>query len=136
MALPSALPLRIASLVAFVEGAAFTAYAIYVLIEVARFGITGPSAVSSVQSVTLEIVIFAVFGIGLLVAGWGLWRARRWGRAPAVLGQLLGLVVGVPLVSATGSIERFVGIVIVVLAVVSLVCLFLPSTTRSLLGEE
>lgn len=136
MALPPALPLRIAAIVALVEGAAFTAYAIYVIVEVARFGITGPSAVSNVQSVTLEIVIFAVFGIGLLLAGWGLWRARRWGRAPAVLGQLLGLVVGVPLVSATGSVERVAGILIVAMAVVSLVCLFMPSTTRSLLADE
>ena len=89
MALPPALPLRIAAIVALVEGAAFTAYAIYVIVEVARFGITGPSAVSNVQSVTSEIVIFAVFGIGLLLAGWGLWRAPL---APSCL--LLGLQLG------------------------------------------
>lgn len=135
MASQSMLPLRVAAAVAGVEGAAFTAYAVFVIVEVARYGITGPSAVSNVQSVTLEIIIFAVFGIGLLLAGWGLWRARRWGRAPAVLGQLLGLVVGVPLIGATGSVERAAGMLIVLLAVVALVCLFMPSTTRALNAE-
>ncbi len=135
MASQSMLPLRVAAAVAGVEGAAFSAYAVFVIVEVARYGITGPSAVSNVQSVTLEIIIFAVFGIGLLLAGWGLWRARRWGRAPAVLGQLLGLVVGVPLIGATGSVERAAGMLIVLLAVVALVCLFMPSTTRALNAE-
>ena len=136
MASPAPVPLRIAAIVALVEGAAFTAYAIFVLVEVIRFGITGPSAVSNVQSVTLEIVIFAVFGVGLLLSGWALWRMKRWGRAPAVLGQLLGLVVGVPLIGAAGAIERVAGILIVVLAVAALICLFMPATPRALLGEE
>lgn len=135
MASQSMLPLRVAAAVAGVEGAAFTAYAVFVIVEVARYGITGPAAVSNVQSVTLEIIIFAVFGVGLLLAGWGLWRARRWGRAPAVLGQLLGLVVGVPLIGAEGPVERAAGMLIVVLAVVALVCLFVPSTTRALNPE-
>ncbi|MGI9196604.1 MAG: hypothetical protein ACR2KE_03990 [Candidatus Nanopelagicales bacterium] len=129
------LPLRTAAAVALLEGAAFTAYAIYVIVELARFGITGPSQVSNTSSVTLEIVIFVVFGVGLLLAGWGLWRRRRWGRAPAVLGQLLGLVVGFPLAGAAGPVEKVVGILVVALSILALVCLFLPSTTQALVGE-
>ena len=132
---PTSTWLRVAAVIALVEGAALAAYGLYVIVQVARLGITGPSPVSNVQSVTLEIVIFLVFGAGLLLAGWGLWRVKRWGRAPAVIGQLLGLVVGVPLVGAPGGVERVVGILVVAMAVAALVCLFLPSTTRALLEE-
>ncbi|MFM8772502.1 MAG: hypothetical protein ACKOFP_01435 [Actinomycetota bacterium] len=134
-AMPTSTWLRVAALIALVEGAALVAYGLSVIVQVARLGITGPSPVSNVQSVTLEIAIFLAFGAGLLLAAWGLWRARRWGRAPAVIGQLLGLVVGVPLVGAPGGVERAVGILVVALAIAALVCLFLPSTTRALLEE-
>ncbi|TEX46233.1 MAG: hypothetical protein B7C55_14265 [Actinomycetales bacterium mxb001] len=127
--------LRAAAIIALIEGAALVAYGLYVLVQVARLGITGPAPVSSVQSVTLEIIIFLFLGAGLLVAGWGLWRVRRWGRAPAVLGQLLGLIVGVPLVGAVGSVERIAGIAVVIMSIGALVCLFLPSTTRALVEE-
>ena len=81
------------------------------------------------------IVIFLVFGAALLLAAWGLWRTRRWSRSLAVLGQLIGLVVGVPLVSATGSVERIAGILVVLMSIGALVCLFLPSSTRALVDE-
>lgn len=129
------LPLIVAACVSAVEGAFLAGYAVYILIQVARLGITGPEPVSNPVSVTLEIVIFAVIGAGLLAAGWGLWHRRRWGRAPAVLGQLLCLVVAVPLAGAVGGVERTIGIVASVTAVVALVCLFLPSTTRALERE-
>lgn len=127
--------LRVAAVIALVEGAALVAYGTYVIVQVARLGITGPAPVSNVQSVTLEIVIFLVFGAALLLAAWGLWRTRRWSRALAVLGQLIGLVVGVPLVSATGSVERIAGILVVLMSIGALVCLFLPSSTRALVDE-
>jgi len=127
--------LRVAAVIALVEGAALVAYGTYVIVQVARLGITGPAPVSNVQSVTLEIVIFLVFGAALLLAAWGLWRTRRWSRSLAVLGQLIGLVVGVPLVSATGSVERIAGILVVLMSIGALVCLFLPSSTRALVDE-
>lgn len=129
------IPLLIAAAVSSIEGAALAAYGIYVMVQVARLGITGPSPVSNVESVTLEIIIFLAFGAGLLVSGWGLWTARRWARAPAVLGQLLALVVGVPLVRAPGGVERGVGIALVALAVTALICLFVPSTTRAIVDD-
>ena len=136
MSAPSPLSsLRVAAVIAIIEGAALVAYGLYVIVQVARLGITGPAPVSNAQSVTLEIVIFLFLGGGLLAAGWGLWRVRRWGRAPAVLGQLLGLIVGVPLVGATGAVEKSAGIAIVIMSIVALVCLFLPSTTRALVDE-
>ena len=123
-----------AAIVALAEGAALVGYAVYVLVQVARLGLTGPSEVSNAPAVTLEIVIFAVFGAGLLVSGRGLWRARRWARAPIVLGQLIALVVGVPLVLAVGWSERVVGAVVVVAAVAATIAILSPPTTRAL-GE-
>ncbi len=127
--------LRLAAVIALVEGAALVAYGIYVIVQAARLGITGPAPVSNVQSVTLEIVIFLVFGAALLLAAWGLWHARRWSRSLAVLGQLIGLVVGVPLVGATGWVERIAGVLVVLMAIGALVCLFTPSSTRALVDE-
>lgn len=126
------LPLTVAAVVSAVEGTFLAGYAAYILIQVARLGITGPDPVSNPVSVTLEIVIFAAIGAGLLAAGWGLWNRRRWGRAPAVLGQLLCLVVTVPLAGAVGGVERTIGIVATIAAIAALVCLFVPSTTRAL----
>lgn len=133
---PRSIGLRIAAGVAFVEGVVLTGYAVYVLIQVLRLGITGPDPVSNPTSVALEIVLFLVFGVGLLATSWGLWRASRLARAPLVLAQLIALVVGVPLVGAPGSVERVVGVVLVVLALSALVAVFMPSTTRALVDRD
>lgn len=124
------------ALVCALEGVAFTGYALFVIIEVARVGITGPEPVSNSTSVSLEIVLFLFFGLGLLWVAWGMWRARRWSRAPAVLAQLIALVVGVPLVGAQGWSERIAGALITTLAAVAIVGIFLPSSTRALVGPE
>lgn len=122
--------------VVLIEGLALTGYGIFVIVELARLGITGPAAVSNPASVTLEIIIFLAMGIGLLVSAWGLWQGRRWARAPSVLAQILALVVGVPLIGAVGGVERTVGIVLSALAVVTVVVLLTPGMTRDLSGEN
>ena len=122
----------LAAAVALVEGVCLIGYALYIAVQVARLGITGPEAVSNPVSVIMEIVIFAGIGAGLLASAWGLWLLRRWGRAPAILGQLLALIVAVPLAFAIGSVERSIAIVAIIAAVTALICLFLPTTTRAL----
>lgn len=124
--------LMVGAAVAAIEGLALLAYGIYIAVQVTRLGITGPAAVSNPVSVGLEITIFSIFGAAMLAAAGGLWRVRRWGRSLLVLGQLLALVVGVPLASAAGGVERTAGIAVVVLAVAGLVAAFWPTTTAAI----
>jgi len=105
------------ALIAGAEGAVLVGYAIFDLVSVIRFGVSGPAEVSNAPAVTLQILIFAVFGGGLAWVARGWWRQRRWARAPFLLGQLLALVVGVPLARAGGDVEQAAGIAIVVAAV-------------------
>ena len=124
--------LRLLAGISAVEGVFFLFYAILVTAGVLRFGLTGPEAVSNPAGVTLEVIIFLFFGIGLMVTAWGWWQTKRWARSPSVLAQLLALVVAVPLISATGNIEKIVGVVVTVVAVVGGVISLLPSTTALL----
>jgi len=127
--------LVVGTVVAGVEGIALLAYAAYIAVQVARLGITGPQEVSSPIAVTLEITIFAVLGVGMVLAARGLWRARRWARSMLIVGQFLALVVGVPLVTAAGGVERTAGIALVVMAVAGIVVAFLPSTTAAVVDD-
>lgn len=105
------------ALIAGAEGAVLVGYAIFDLVSVIRFGVRGPAEVSNAPAVTLQILIFVLFGGGLAWVARGWWRQRRWARAPFLLGQLLALVVGVPLARAGGDVEQAAGIAIVVAAV-------------------
>lgn len=127
--------LVIGVVVAGIEGIALLAYALYITVQVARLGITGPAEVSSPVAVTLEITIFGVFGVAMVLASLGLWRARRWARSLLVVGQFLALVVGVPLVTAEGGVERSAGIALVALAAAGLVAAFWPSTTAAIADD-
>jgi len=120
------------ALVSGLEGLALLGYALFDVIQGMTVGITGPAGVSSVTALTLQIVIFFAFGLGLLVVGRGWWQARRWARAPFVLAQLIALVVGVPLAQAAETSSRIPGIVISLVAALGLVLVFLPRTTRAL----
>jgi len=133
---PRAVGLRVAALIALAEGLVLVGYALYVLVQVARLGITGPDPVSNPASVGLEIVLFFVFGAGLLAVALGLWRSNRLARAPLVFAQLITLVVGWQFIGATGTVERVVGVVAVALAAGALACAFLPSTTRALVERD
>lgn len=117
--------------VAAIEGVALLVYAAYIAVQVARLGITGPAEVSSPVAVALEITIFGLLGAAMVVAARGLWRSRRWARSLLVVGQFLALVVGVPLATAEGGVERGAGIALVVLAVAGIVAAFWPSTTAA-----
>lgn len=105
------------SAIAGLEGLALLGYAVYDLVNVIRLGIQGPAEVSNAPGVALQILIFALFGAAMWLVASGWWRRRRWARAPFLLGQLLALVVGVPLAQAAGRVEQGAGIAIVLVSV-------------------
>lgn len=127
--------LVVGAVVAGIEGLALLGYAGYIVVQVVRLGITGPEEVSSPIAVTLEIIIFGTLGAALALAARGLWRARRWARSMLVVGQFLALVVGVPLATAEGGVERVAGIALVILAVGGLAAAFWPSTTAAIADD-
>jgi hypothetical protein len=128
--------IRSLAVIAGVEGLVFVVYAILVTVGVARFGLQGPEAVANSAGVTLEVIIFLFFGAGMIVVARGWWRLSRWARAPFVLAQMLALVIGVPLISSSGSTERAAGVIITVIAVVSMTLALLPRTTVHLYRDE
>lgn len=110
--------------IAGIEGLALLAYGAFEIVEAIRFGATGPAAVSSPAAIMLQIVIFLLFGAGLVLVARGWLQRARWVRGPFLLAQFIALVIGVPLAQANGSVERAVGIVIAVLAVAGIVLTF------------
>ena len=122
---------RILAVVSGFEGLFFIAYGVLVTIGVLRFGISGPAEVANAPGVTLEILIFLVFGAALLLVAMGWWRGSTWARSPFILAQLLGLVVSVPLMGSAGSTERIIGWSVTVIAVACVALSFTrPVTTH------
>ncbi len=132
---PSSRGLRISAPLVAAEGLALSIYGIYLIVQVIRLGITGPEEVSNVPAVVLEIVIFIGFGVGVLLAARGLWQARRPARAPAVLTQIIAVVVGGPLAFSTDPTSRIAGILIVAVAVTSAIALLSRGVTLEM-GEQ
>jgi fatty acid desaturase len=125
-------PFIFLGVIAGIEGIGLLAYAVYDAAEGIRIGATGPAEVSSVPALILQIAILGAFGAGLVLVGTGWMRERRWARAPFLLAQLIALVIGGPLVSAVGGVERIAGIIIILLAATGVVLVFTPAVTRSL----
>jgi uncharacterized membrane protein len=124
-------PFLAIAVIAALEGLGLLLYGIYDLVESVRVGVTGPAEVSNVPAIALQIVLFAIFGAGLLWIARGWWLMRRWARAPFILAQLMALVIGVPLAQAEGA-ERFVGIFLALMALIGIVLAFTPTVTREL----
>lgn len=118
--------------IAAIQGLVLVGYAGFDLISAIRYGIQGPSEVSNPPAVALQILIFALFGAGLLLVASGWWRMRRWARAPFLLVQLLAIVVGIPLAQAGGAVERATGMVTVAVAIAGGVIALLPAVGRVL----
>lgn len=106
-------------------------YGGYVAVRAVREGATGPEEVSNLGGLVLEPLIFLAFGAALLLVGHGLWRARRWARAPFVLGQLVLGLIGVELAQGDSDLHG-VGIASTVLALVGVVVVLTPAVTAEL----
>jgi len=129
---PRSRGLRIAAPLVAAEGVALVLYGVYILVQSLRLGITGPAEVSNLPAVGLEIVIFSGFGVVLLFTARGLWNTHRVARAPAVLAQIIAVVVGGPLALSTELTSRVSGAITVVVAVAAVIALLSPAVTEEL----
>ena len=135
---PSARGLLVAAPAAAVQGLVAAAYAVFLIEEAIRVGATGPADVSNGAAETVLIVIIGLIGAALVWCSICLWRERRWARAPVVL---LEIIIGI--VSFNAMINpgypswiRVVFGALCVMAVGTLVSLFLPSTTAAFNDKE
>ncbi|HET6153130.1 MAG TPA: hypothetical protein VFE15_09240 [Marmoricola sp.] len=72
---------------------------------------------------------FIIFGIALLVCGWGLTRAQTWARGPVMIGQLISL--GLAWNFRTGD-TTLLAVVLAVPAVVVLIGMLHPATIEAM----
>ena len=113
------LPLRIASVLAALEGLGLVLYAFAVLAS-----LSGARATMGVTTA----VFFLVYGVGLGLAAWALWRAQSWARAPIVLAQLIQLGVAW---SFRGGAATSVALTLAVVAVLVLGGVLNPASLRA-----
>ena len=111
-------------------------YACLVVIGISREGLTGPSQVSNVSGVTLEVLIFAMFGAAMCLVSFGWFGRRRWARAPFALAQVLALVVSVPLIGANELLQQVIAVGVTIVALVGTFMAFTPRVTQQLHGDE
>ena len=90
------------------------------------------SATKATMGITTSL-FFAVYGVGLGVFAWLLYRRQSWVRAPVVLAQLIQL--GVAWSFREGA-TTFVSVLLTVVAVVVLVGVFHPASLRALAEVE
>jgi len=113
------LPLRIAAVLAGLEGLILVLYAIAVLVSF--------SSARATMGVTTA-GFFLVYGAGLTAAAWALLRARSWARAPVVLAQLIQLGVAW---SFRGGASTAVAVALAVVAVLVLGGVLNPASLRA-----
>jgi predicted alternative tryptophan synthase beta-subunit len=118
--------LSAAAAVEALEGIALVAVGLYVGVE----AIAGsPNDLTS--AVVLALMAIAA-GVGVVAVGRGLWQARRWGRAPALLTQIFAVIAAISMIQ---SRRQAVGVVVIVLAVAGAASLLSPPSTRALDDE-
>jgi hypothetical protein len=128
--------LRLLGAISGVQGVFYLVYAVLVVVGIARFGLNGPSEVANTPGIIMEVVIFVVFGTGMIAVSWGWLTSKRWARAPFLLAQLLALVVSVPLIGATETLQRSVAILVTLAAIIGIFLAFTPRVTQYLLRGE
>ena len=112
--------------------------AVVVLVALEAALLLGVAAVYAVRAVAgladpllvalVTAALAVVIGGFLLLASRGLWRGRRWARAPVVTWQLLQLAVSV---QAVGGGARWGGGVLLAASVAVLAGLFTPAVVRA-----
>ena len=116
--------------IAAIEGIGLIAYAIFDIIEAVRVGITGPADVSNPAALVLLIVIYLVFGAGLLFVARAWWLMRTWQRGAFILTQVIALLVFFDLTRSDETLPRIVGFAILALAVAGIILVFTPKVLK------
>lgn len=104
------------------EGLLLVVYAVSIAVVAVTQGLSGPDDVSSPAGTVVEVVVFLLFGSGLLLIANGRRRDQDWATVPYVLAQLLALMATVPMATGSGAGVP-VGIVASIAAVAGLVAL-------------
>lgn len=119
--------LTTAAAIEALEGIAVLAVGLYVGIE----AIAGsPNDLAS--AVVLALMAVGA-GIGIIAVGRGLWQARRWGRAPALLTQIFAAIAAISMIQ---SKRQAIGGVLIALAVAGAATLLSPPSSRALDEDE
>jgi hypothetical protein len=100
-------------------------------------GYVGVETVIGEPDDLVSSIFVAGFGIlvgaALLRVAWGMIQVDRWTRSPGVLTQIFALPVGITLIQ---SDQQAIGIPLIAIAVIGLVALLSPPTTRVLYGDQ
>ncbi|WP_380157950.1 hypothetical protein [Kineococcus sp. R86509] len=112
--------LTLVAALVIVEALILVGAAVYLL-----HGLLVEDAAAPIAAIAM-VVMALIFAVGVGFCGWGLLHRATWARSPVVVWQLLELAAGIPAFSG-GS--PWVGVVLVVPAVVVLVGLFVPSVS-------
>ncbi|MSO27604.1 MAG: hypothetical protein EXQ60_06020 [Candidatus Nanopelagicales bacterium] len=114
------------------EGLVLIGYALYDVVQAIRIGTTGPVEVSNGPALFIQVLIFLVFGVGLLLIALGWLRAQRWSRSPFLLTQIIALLVGFPLAQNSLGLGHALGIGALVFALVGGVLALTPQVGRAI----
>ncbi len=126
MTVPAPSTVRLAAILVALEGAAALVTAVVLLVH--GFG-GGDRRVAFGTAAW-----FAIVGGGVFFAGWTLWGGRRWGRGLAVFANLLLLPVAWYM--AVGSHQWVYGILVAVVALVTLALMFSPSALEWVRAQD
>lgn len=128
---------EVLAVIAFAQGMFFIAMAFADVVAVMQQGgLVGPQAVSNPQAFTTLVVIFVLFGMAMLLVGWGWLRRKRWARAPFVVMQMLTLVVSVPNVAAPEVGAQVIAVIATIAAVAGAFLAVSPQVTRELFPDR
>ena len=116
--------LTLAAALLVVIGAASAVYGVMELVATrASRAVVGSGA---------AIILLAYAGLLAMVAR-GVWRGRRWSRAPAIATQLIQLPIAW---SFRGGQTTWFALLLGAVSLTIIVCLLLPASTRAFVGTE
>jgi hypothetical protein len=101
----------------------------------AGYGVLEAAAISTgrVTMGATTAIFFLAYGVGLVSCAWGLWRLHSWSRGPVILAQLIQLGVAW---SFRGGETTLIAAALAVAALVVVVGVLHPASTRAIVGDE
>lgn len=123
-------PYLLLALIAALEGLALLVNGAIAVISAITGSSHGAQGADS-SAVLIEIVIFVVFGVGLLIVAKGWYSMKRWARSPFVLAQLIGLLGGASMVFDSSAASKLPGLFLAVPALIGLIVTFSPAVLRA-----